>query len=59
MIGVRIIPVLISNGIGVESTLSVLLPVGGNVMCLCLYKKSVCKVYRTEGVYRRYVLYST
>ena len=27
---------------------------GGNIMCVCLYQKSVCKVYRTEGVYCRY-----
>ena len=30
---------------------------GGNVMCVCLYQKSVCKVYRTEGVYYRYIQY--
>jgi len=30
---------------------------GGNVMCVCLYQKSVCKVYRTEGVYCRYIQY--
>ena len=30
---------------------------GGNFMCVCLYQKSVCKVYRTEGVYCRYIQY--
>jgi len=25
-------------------------------MCACLYQKSVCKEYRTEGVYFRYIL---
>ena len=30
---------------------------GGNVMRVCLYQKSVCKVYRTEGVYFRYIQY--
>ena len=34
----------------------VLTPGGGNVMCVCLYQKSVCKVYRTEGVNCRYIL---
>ena len=29
----------------------------GNVMCVCLYQKSVCKVYRTEGVYLRDIQY--
>ena len=29
---------------------------GGDVMCACLYQKSVCKEYRTEGVYFRYIL---
>ena len=28
---------------------------GGDVMCVCLYQKSVWKEYRTEGVYRRYI----
>ena len=27
---------------------------GRNVMCVCLYQKSVCKEYRTEGVFCRY-----
>ena len=26
-------------------------------MCVCLYQKSVCKEYRTEGVYCRYIQY--
>ena len=26
-------------------------------MYVCLYQKSVCKVYRTEGVYCRYIQY--
>ena len=26
-------------------------------MCVCLYQKSVCKVYRTEGVFCRYIQY--
>ncbi len=30
---------------------------GGNFMCVCLYQKSVCKVYRTEGVYCKYIQY--
>ena len=30
-------------------------PGGGNVMFVCLYKKSVCKKYRTKGVYCRYI----
>ena len=30
---------------------------GGNVMCVCLYQKSVCKEYRTEGVYWSYIQY--
>ena len=32
-------------------------PGGGNVMFACLYKKSVCKKYRTKGVYCRYIQY--
>ena len=32
-------------------------PGGGNVMCVCLYQKSVCKVYRTKGVYCRFIQY--
>ena len=31
--------------------------VGGNVMCVCLYQKSVCKVNRTKGVYCRFIQY--
>ena len=30
---------------------------GGNFMGVCLYQKSVCKVYRTEGMYCRYIQY--
>ena len=30
---------------------------GGNVMCVGLYPKSVCTVYRTKGVYCRYMQY--
>ena len=30
---------------------------GGNVMCVCRYQKFVCKEYRTEGVYFRYIQY--
>ena len=26
-------------------------------MCVCLYQKSVCKVYRTEGVYCMFIQY--
>ena len=26
-------------------------------VCVCLYQKSVCKGYRTEGVYCRYIQY--
>jgi len=26
-------------------------------LCVCLYQKSVCKVYRTEDVYCRYIHY--
>ena len=29
----------------------------GAETCVCLYQKSVCKVYRTEGVYCRYKQY--
>ena len=32
-------------------------PGGGNVMGVCLYHKSVFKVYHTEGVYCRYIQY--
>jgi len=28
-------------------------------MCVCLYQKSVCKVYRTEGVYCRVYIVHT
>ena len=28
-------------------------------MGVCLYQKSVCKVYRTEGVYCRYIYVHT
>ena len=31
-----------------------IVPGGGNVMCVCLYQKSVCKLYRTEGIYSTY-----
>ena len=38
--------------------LSVYLIAGaGNVMCVCLYQKNVCKEYRTEGVNCRYIQY--
>ena len=30
---------------------------GGNAMCVCLYQKSMCKEYRTEGVYCRHIQY--
>ena len=30
---------------------------GGNVMYVCLYQKSVFKVYRTKGVYCRFIQY--